>query len=285
MLATPRQYIGVTGFMTPEEIAAIQAMIDPGGPQLMVGLLASAKTLRGKPARYPNRYPEPDRLSELLGVIDSNRAFGLIHYSAGGVAKDLRNKTLYEDCSNLLERLQGSKATLSGFQFNQAWPYQAYLFQLRAQALSWGYDRCESVLQLGPALLYDRTPEDVADQISLVYDVSKLHDPASFPFTTLLYDVSGGEGKALDLAGLPAALRPLIDLVQDHAGAEPVIQLAVAGGLDGSNVAQLRPLVYQYPKLSIDAEGRLRDPETDTLNLDAVKRYVEAAQVLFAGVG
>ena len=87
-------YIGVTGFMSRDEIEVIQSLFDPEARhKLMVGILASGKTIYGTPNRYPFKYPLVENIPSLLGAIDPSVAFGLIHYNtdnAGELEREVR---------------------------------------------------------------------------------------------------------------------------------------------------------------------------------------------------
>lgn len=90
MFAPPKPYIGVTGFMQPKEIEALQKLFGPNDShQLMVGILVSHKTWNGIPSKYPNLFPPRERLQELVAEVDETRAFALIHYNAAGPTGDV----------------------------------------------------------------------------------------------------------------------------------------------------------------------------------------------------
>ncbi|MDI6734376.1 MAG: hypothetical protein QMD50_02710 [Patescibacteria group bacterium] len=58
------------------------------------------------------------------------------------------------------------------------------------------------------------------------------------------------------------------------------MNFTVAGGLQAKNLDLLKPLIKEFPELSIDAEGKLRD-EKDKLDFIAVKKYLEKAKEIF----
>ncbi len=113
------------------------------------------------------------------------------------------------------------------------------------------------------------------DYLSYMY-ASNRQRLTSWPFSTLLYDVSGGLGITLDPTTVKDEIEPLMQLVRR----ETNLRIGVAGGLSGHTVPGLAPLVEYYPEICIDAEGALRDVN-DHLDLDAAKRYIEAALKLF----
>lgn len=245
----PTPYIGVTGFMTAAEVAAADEYFYSRSfrwHELMVGVLASGKTLAGRKNRWPNRYPDPGVIAELLPY--PCRTVNLIHY-----ATDDRD-TLAAQFERLVS-LGGE--SLDGFQLNIRWPDPAALVPLSCLRV---------VLQLGPGALKEEgsDPEAVAKRLDGYHDV----------ITDVLVDASGGRGIPIDLDAAEAYVRAI-------SARHPWLGIGVAGGLSAENVGGLKRLVDIFPDLSIDAEGRLRDAD-DRLDLNAVRDYLAAAVSLFA---
>jgi len=90
----------------------------------------------------------------------------------------------------------------------------------------------------------------------------------------VLLDPSGGIGRQFD----PEVERPYLEALVDMG-----IGLGVAGGLSPSTLHLLEPLVKDFPQLSIDAEGRLRNQD-DQLDLTVVSSYLQKAYELLDGV-
>lgn len=90
----------------------------------------------------------------------------------------------------------------------------------------------------------------------------------------VLFDVSGGVGVELDIDDL-GRLRTMI-----RAGL-PLLW-AVAGGLHGSNLDQLRPLLEVYPSLSWDAQAKLRLGQD--LHSSHCRQYLQASADLLYSV-
>jgi hypothetical protein len=74
-----KQYIGITGFTTAEEVAAALRALPPGRRRLMVGILVSDRTLEGLPEETgPRRLPA---VADLPGLFSADpRAFNAIHF-------------------------------------------------------------------------------------------------------------------------------------------------------------------------------------------------------------
>ena len=89
----------------------------------------------------------------------------------------------------------------------------------------------------------------------------------------ILVDPSGGYGKLFATDQAREYLSALSDLALP-------IGLVLAGGLGDQTIELIRPLVKDFPDLSIDAEGRLRDHQ-DNLSLPVVQDYLTKALGIF----
>src|SRR5258706_14925340 len=78
-------YIGVTGFTNFREVEAaldvFPASLTPGSHQLMVGVLATWKSLRGIPInpKWLKQMPDKEKIGDLFPV--DYRTVNLVHYS------------------------------------------------------------------------------------------------------------------------------------------------------------------------------------------------------------
>lgn len=243
-------YIGITGFMSVLEVARVLDEVPPNTDRrLMVGVLASSKTLAGGTDKYPGRYPPRQFINPVF--MDDPRALNLIHYATD-------DKSTLSTQLGLLLDIGGE--LLQGFQLNVAWPDPKQLESTRKRGAAF-------VLQVGGRALelVDRDPAKlsarVAEYVGLIDHV--------------LLDPSGGRGQPFD----PDAARIFLT---ELAGRFPNLGLGVAGGLSAQMLHLVEPLVRQFPELNIDAEGRLREASDDHLSLDLAREYVAAAFRLFA---
>lgn len=234
-------YIGVTGFVDRDEVlAALRCMPQGVGRRLMVGVLASDKTLTGEPRGRPNRYPE---LADVGCVfVEDARCLNLVHYAT-------RNRRdLVREARQIADHA-GDR--LDGFQINACWPPVVDLAALRA-------DGHFVVLQIGAAALTDvETPEALRAAVAEYASRGAIN--------AVLLDGSGGRGVALRAA----TLRPLLRALEGLG-----IGLGVAGGLPDA-MADYLELRAQFRDLSCDAEGRLRDDD-DRLDLGRMRAYLGA---------
>ena len=251
-------YIGVTGFMTREEvdqaITAFHQTKRPDDRHLMIGILASSKTLKGEQNKWGNRFPRVQDISRL--VRDRPFMTTLVHYSTDEP----------ETLSEQLQRLQEFGGPfLDGFQLNMVWPDPNAI----KEAL---YDHehrrpaSRIVLQIG-SRAFKACAEDhhvLAARIDAYAEI----------VTDVLFDLSGGHGRPLDIE---KSLDVLFTIRLRH----PHLGLGVAGGLCADTLPSIERIVAEFPHVSIDAEGRLRDHPDARLNLETVERYIVLAQEKF----
>src|SRR3989344_5476237 len=112
-----KPYVGVTGFMNGFEAYDVLGVVPPDSETLiMIGVLASPKTLRGTSHNRPNRYPKPEHIRNIFP--SHQAALNLIHY---------HTKELDTLAAQLLAMTQWGGLRMHGFQFNIAWPIPAAL--------------------------------------------------------------------------------------------------------------------------------------------------------------
>src|SRR3989344_4138009 len=182
-------YIGITGFMSKDEVAHILGHVPYNGyRQVMIGILASLKTMQGIQNKWPNRYPTVDKITNIFQP--HPRALNLIHYNTK------QTETLDRQL-DVMTMLGGPH--LHGFQLNIAWPPSALLAAYRKQ-----YSKMIVVLQIGEhaLALTGHSPHRVAEELALNYD--GLVD-------AILIDPSGGYGKSLN----PSKARDYLDAIRE----------------------------------------------------------------------
>lgn len=247
-------YIGVTGFRTRHEVETVLDTVPPEAKRrLMVGVLASSKTLQGGQGKYPGRTPRVEEIADIFN--DDPRALNLIHYNT------LDRQGLPEQLARLLE-LGGPN--LHGFQLNIAWPDPAQLEGLRNYTV---------VQQVGHRAFEEvgNDPRQLAEKLDAYRGL----------ITHVLVDPSGGTGQEFHLPRMHSCL---LDILERH---RDWLKVGIAGGLSAFELYErIAPLTWLYPELSIDAEGRLRTPPPeDALNLAAACAYMRRSYETFALVG
>ncbi len=245
-----KPYIGITGFTTREQVEALLGVM-PRRPNrsLMVGVLVSQKTLRGELNKYPNRYP---LIQDMPSVFTNDPlVLNLIHYNT----KD--QNTLTQELLDVT-RLVGHR--LHGFQLNIPWPSRAAL----AEYLDIYLDKT-IVLQIGSSAFesVDHSPEKLAKKVLSYCGV----------INYVLLDPSGGQGIKFD----PEVARMYLRAIREagYTGG-----IGVAGGLEGKSLHLVEPLLHEFPDISIDAEGKLRDSH-DNLDIASATSYLTQFLKLF----
>lgn len=244
-------YVGITGFTKKSEVeTALESLPKtPGKRKLMVGVLASSRTL--KTNSLPNRYPKRKELGKIF--LPHPRVLNLIHFST------TEPESLYDQ---LMEVRELAGPHCHGFQLNVAWPNPDVLEKLAFQS---GQETVV-VLQTGRRAMemVDNSPAKLALKVATEYAIGARY---------ILLDASGGKGESLNAEKLGDYLYAL-------AKKETSLGLGIAGGLSPSTLYTVAPLIRAFANLSIDAEGRLRD-RSDNLHPGIASAYLEKAFSLF----
>lgn len=249
----PQRYIGITGFMSRAEVEAVLASADtcPNEPLIMIGILASKKTLKGELNNHPRRYPPRETWGTILP--DRGRALKLVHYAADN------SENLYDDMIDVQTR---AGPHCQGFQVNIPWPDEEPLWQYRTAA---PFTHKTLVLQVGPRAIreMDCSAHGIADRIAINY--ADLVD-------YVIIDDSGGAGIQLDPEFTAVCFEELGRLC-------PKLGLVVGGGLNAGNLPELLgPLRQRFPNFSIDTERGVRDSEDDLVIKKACDFVLRADQ-------
>jgi hypothetical protein len=243
-------YTGVTGFMDGEAAEVAASAAAAVGALLMVGVLASPKTLSGKTNSKPNRYPKREDIAGIFPEISST-TLNLIHL--GGVD----NPSELYHWMRVAARYGGEN--FEGFQINAAWPDPDAFRKWRQRCKM---DNPTIVLQVGPQAIEQagRDPRRI---------VKKLY-PYLQEIDHVLIDGSGGEQKELDVPFT-------VDCIGEIQAMDWGLGVAVAGGLRGSNLDTLIEPIFQrfngHSDVGTDTEGGMRD-EDDHLVIPLVLEYI-----------
>ena len=184
-----RPYIGVTGFMTREEVVIALGFYREAWKgrepthDLMVGVLASSKTLCLHTASNPLRYPAATSIAHIF--IDDPLALNLVHVCTNSDPSEIDGKRIPMGV-DALRGLRAGGALCHGIQVNSKRPGWRNVQDVRATI---GPD-ARFVLQAHPQWLDARLRADNGNMDSLLM----------FGRTTtdILIDVSGGRGKIID---------------------------------------------------------------------------------------
>lgn len=241
-------YIGVTGFMSKDEVNEALKIVPDSGYYLMVGVLMSSKTLGGRTNKWPNRYPKKESISNIF--INSQKTLNLIHYSTD------QPEML---CQQLMTITKLAGPHLDGFQLNMAWPPHSELrmyYEAHPEKIL--------ILQIGNKALLE------IESLERFRELLEFYQPM---ISGVLIDESGGTGKLLDINRATYYLQAASEVID--------LQLGVAGGLHAKTLDCITPLAEKFPGLSIDAEGGLRTPQPeDRLCIKKMVGYIQEAYLL-----
>lgn len=250
MCVDRRPYVGVTGFMSRDEVEAVITNAGfsnylPGG-RLMVGVLLSDKTLYRGTNKHPNIFPKVEDIANIF--TDTSGLLNLLHYSTHSSGSDnLRGE--------LFGALRAGGPNCNGFQLNIAWPDHVVLREVKHS-----HPEITIVLQIGSKAfeLVGNSPAGLVGRLREYVGVVDY----------ILLDPSGGLGFSFDH---DITLRYIEALVLS--GLDQSFGIGVAGGLHSGNLDRLSLLMRIYPQLSFDAQGQLRDAEGN-LDLEEASLFV-----------
>ena len=238
--------IGVLGFKTSEEVRAALHAFDslPASStgNLLIGVMANERTLTGKEATWPARYPAIEEIASLFPL--ESRVLNLIHYSTDEL----------DTLAHQLGQLIGYGGHyLDGIQLNVPWPDPKHLTPFKS--------RCVVLVLSGEALRRaDDNPTRVAELLDrydgLIKDV------------VLNGSTSIGVRFDLDL------VRGYVEAIRSR---HPKLGIGVDGDFSAQSVGEVEPLVRHFPSLGLQACSRLRTPCDERIDLQAMHTYIVAA--------
>jgi hypothetical protein len=250
-------YVGITGFTKPGEAKEVFSVL-PQNPDhfYMIGVLMSSKTLNGENNRFRLRYPRRESVRDAFGDF-SDMVMNTIHYST-----DTPENLLLETaailglCGGYVKTID---AQVKAIQLNVPWPKPSLLEQCYKTVFAPAH--LMTILQVGKSAILqaNRSPTAIAERLR--------------EYTPLIHyaliDASGGTGTPLDIEFVTACVRAISDL-------DLPINVGIAGGLSPSTIDTIAPLLREFPNLSIDAEGSLRNSD-DELEILLAKEYLHKA--------
>jgi hypothetical protein len=245
-------YIGITGFMTRQEVDEVMSVIPQNSNhKFMVGVLASPKTISGAGNKWVGRYPFADEIGKIFS--GDKRAFNLIHYGDGLKSSEGLGKTL------ISVREQFGGPNMHGYQLNMAWPKGKEIAEFKEK-----YPEMQIVLQAGRWALEDSTDSALA----MVRRFREAYPNGEVDY--LILDISGGLGVPLS----PSLMVTNLKIMQ---AAALNVSYTAAGGLHKGNLHLVDRVVEICPDISLDAEGALRDPMDDSLIMSEAIGYTKGA--------
>jgi len=253
-----RPYIGITDFTDFSQVQEMRRVFTAnclGRPRHMlhIGVMMSYKTLNGIPSKWEDVFPPIDQIAS---IFSSDEVFNCLHYA------DYNNSPRLGE--SLAKALSYGGSRINALQLDMIWPDPDEI-----EGVVSSRDDIEIILQIGKNAL-----EEVGNAPERV--VQRLRDYKGLIHRVLL-DKSMGRGigmNAFDLIPLARAIRDCL----------PTLGIVAAGGLGPKTIDLVKPLVDEFPDLSIDAEGQLRPSGNalDPIDWDMATIYLIKALQLFA---
>jgi len=219
----------------------------------MVGVMMSYKTLNDMPSSWTDVWVRKELLSNIF--LSDSRLYNCIHFA------DYDGMPHLADSLTRVVRYGGDY--IHAIQLDMVWPEPFEVRMFRKF-----HPKIEIVLQVGMRAL-----EHPSVRMHLG-NLSSMLDRYGKSIDHVLLDGSMGRGVPMR----HAFLRPFVRALQGRH-----FNVAVAGGLGPSSLELVRPLVKNFPTLSIDAQGKLRPSGDahDPLNLQYVLAYARGAYHMF----
>jgi hypothetical protein len=264
-------YVGVAGFMTAEEIVRAVETIPSGVRHpLAIGILTSAKTLRGEANKYPNRYPQ---VANIPAITRAGRsAFGertdvlfVLHYSIDEIG----------DLDGIPLRTLDKLVTDAGFNALQinATP-QTIQHPSFCKNLDWlaaDHPNFRVIVQIRPSGDGDSMTTIVNMVLGIARDSRAIKD--------LIVDGSGGRGKPIDIVKVHALVMNIRASCFEHGFGWHRFTIAVAGGLGPDLLKPVGDLARLLGPLGFDPERNVRD-ELDHMDIDRMQMFLRQAWML-----
>ena len=229
----PFPYIGITDFMTFEQVEKMLAVFNAHRPQgsqrlLHVGVMMSYKTLHDIETKWLKAFPAKE---DIASIFSSDDVDNCLHY-----ADYDHNPGLDE---SLCRAIGYGGIGINALQLDMPWPDPGQV----AHGVHTSRKNIEVILQVGKNAI-----EEANDDPREV--VHRLEDYDSIIHRVLL-DKSMGRGLGMDAA----ALLPFARAIKERF---PNLGLVAAGGLGPQSISLVEPLATEFLDLSIDAQGKLR---------------------------
>jgi hypothetical protein len=248
-----RPYVGVTDFTKRNQVQAVKPFVHKrSGRRLHVGAMMSYKTFHGIPTEkgWENIWLKPSALRRLF--VKDPDVFNVLHW-ADYVSYP---KTSAED---LIKACDLAGEGLSGLQLDMVWPHVHMI-----QAVKEVYPHLSIILQVSKVAIKDTRKRG----ISISSDLSRYNGCVDY----VLIDYGMGEGT-------PLVPEKVIEVLREARKVFPETSLAIAGGLGPETFHLLSPILKEFPRISWDAQGRLRRSGSalDPIDMDRVKAYVRGS--------
>lgn len=250
-------YIGITDFMNIGQVMEMLAVFNRHKPpgmkrRLHVGVMMSYKTLWGFETKWSKAFPSN---GDVAGIFGSAETMNVLHYA---------DYTSSNVATSLARAIHFGGPGINALQLDMVWPDP----EMVEMAVVVSGKSLEIILQVGKNAMAEEgdDPRRVAARLS-EYDGL---------ISCVLLDKSMGTGEGMDAKTLATFAR----VIQSEL---PDLAIAAAGGLGPETMSLVKPLVDEFPMISIDAQGRLRPSRNalDPVNWTLAAKYLENALALW----
>lgn len=251
-------YIGITDFVREEVdpmLIAFNAHLPRNSNRkLHVGVMMSYKTLYGIPTKWSDAFPQKETIAS---IFFSRETYNCLHYA------DYDSDPKFPE--SLVKAISFGGENIHAVQLDMIWPDPKQI----ALGVAAAEKGIEVILQIGKNAL-----EAAQNSPSRVIEI--LHRYESV-INRVLLDKSMGKGLGMDAMGL----LPFAHAIRKNF---PKLGIGAAGGLGPETIHLVKPLVAEFPDLSIDAQGRLRPSGNalDPIDWKMAETYLEKAINLFS---
>jgi hypothetical protein len=223
-------YVGVSDVGGVENITELQKSFSPTEHlRLKAGITMTRKALWGIPTKWKEVCPPKEDIHKIFYGTFST-VLHVVHYA------DYDGVDLAPSLE-VIAMLGGPH--LHAIQLDMIWPDPRVL-----EACKKAHPKIQFIVQVGTKAL-----DLVGDSPLRMWEAVKNYDGLADYF---LLDRSMGRGKALDARSLVR----FVDILYERMTKPGVV---VAGGLGPTTLDLVEPLMAMYPRLSIDAQGQLRE--------------------------
>lgn len=246
-------YIGITDFTDRARVFEMLDLFPENHPRkLMMGVMSSWKWFNGMTDKWCRVWLQRHHISYMF--IDHPKVFNTLHWA------DYENMTSNNE---IVRACRDCRRYLHALQLDMVWPRHDLLWAVKEIL------RVPIILQVGKQAL-----EAVANNEAQLIAKLKLYQTH---IDGILLDCSMGRGVPMN----PQLLRSFIIPVK---AAFPKLHIAVAGGLGPDTLHLVEPIIREFPDVSFDAQGQLRDSgdSTEPINWVRAKNYVTKALELTA---
>ncbi len=252
-----KPYIGICDVASAAEARRLAELVPYGfSHDVMIGLMMSHKTLYDVPSQWTDVFPKKEDISAIF--IADPRALNTIHYADYAVGTNADR----ELAKTLAMVVSYGGPYLRAIQLDMIWPDPLELRKFRERF------NIPIVLQVGTNAMAVCGDDPVASCERLMSYGNSVD--------AVLFDRSMGEGKDMDADLLAKYIGVLVADCPD-------LLPAVGGGIGPYSMGPVASLVAAYPKLSFDAQSKLRPSgdKKDPLDILLAERYLRQSVALF----